>query len=97
MELGFFKLTLRTARQWTRSAPAARSPHRVALLCHAVWSARLHAGESVRCERGLVWLTQSGDARDYFLRAGESFTARRRGKVVAQACEYSQLRVEEKR
>ncbi len=50
-----------------------------------VWSAQLNVGERVRCGHGVIWLTQSGEARDFVLRAGQSFVAPRRGHVVAQA------------
>ena len=49
------------------------------------------------CERGIVWLTQSGDPTDYLLRAGDRFTAQSRGRVVAQAFEYSLLCIEKGR
>lgn len=55
----------------------------------------MRRGQRVICEHGVLWLTQSGDATDYLLPAGESFTAQARGHVVAQALEDSRLRVEE--
>ena len=95
MRLHVFKLILDAMRQWARCDPASRSPHCVALRQRAVWSAPLNVGEGVCCERGIVWLTQSGDTRDYLLRAGECFTVTRRGRIVAQAMEESLLRVGE--
>ena len=79
-------------RTFARRAGVGR--HRsVTLRPRAIWSETLQAGERVRCERGVVWLTQSGDPEDYILRAGDDFTATRRGRIVAQALEYSWLRV----
>ena len=36
----------------------------------------------VRCERGAVWVTQEGDARDRVLGPGQRLTLTRSGKVV---------------
>jgi hypothetical protein len=47
----------------------------------------------VRCERGIIWLTHSADPRDIILRAGESFTCVRDGKLVATALEPARLRI----
>ena len=41
-------------------------------------------GDVVVCLRGAVWLTQSGDIKDYALRSGERFVATGKGKVVIQ-------------
>ncbi len=95
MGLGLFKLTLEFARQWMRRAPVARSPQYVALHQGTVWSARLNAGESVCCKSGVLWLTQTGDATDYLLRAGEGFTATSPRCIVVQALEESRFRVEQ--
>lgn len=78
----------------TRPVAAPRCLPAVALGSRQLWSETLRVGERVRCEGGLVWLTQSGDATDYLLRAGESFTAQRRGRVVVQALEPASLCVE---
>lgn len=80
--------------RWLRFVPTAHSSCAAALPLHDLWSARLNTGESVRCERGVLWLTQSGDATDYLLRAGQSFTATRRARVVVQAMEESLFCVE---
>lgn len=63
----------------------------VALRPRQIWSANLRAGQSVRCERGVLWLTQSGEARDIILRVGQRWTAKRRGLAVAQAMGDSRL------
>lgn len=42
-------------------------------------------GMGVRVQAGRLWLTQEGDATDYFLAAGETFETSRPGSVVVQA------------
>ncbi|MDZ4184708.1 MAG: DUF2917 domain-containing protein [Desulfuromonadales bacterium] len=37
------------------------------------------------CRSGRIWLTQSGDSRDFLLREGEAFTAIQRGQIVLWA------------
>jgi hypothetical protein len=74
------------------AAPASPAP--VVLRPRQLWSGTLKAGAKVEVRRGVVWLTQSGAAADYILRAGQSFTASRRGRVVVQALEPSLLCVQ---
>jgi hypothetical protein len=45
------------------------------------------------CRSGRIWLTQSGDSRDFLLRAGESFTASRRGQLVLWALAEARVEV----
>jgi hypothetical protein len=44
------------------------------------------------CRSGRIWLTQSGDSRDFLLRAGESFSATRRGQLVLGA--FAEARID---
>ncbi len=44
-------------------------------------------GWRLRCEQGLLWVTQTHDNQDYLLRAGEEFRSGNNGKVVVQALE----------
>ncbi len=55
------------------------------LAAYEVWKARAVPKLKVTCERGIVWLTQSGDPLDYILHPGQSFLPTCRGKVVVQA------------
>lgn len=48
-------------------------------------------GERVEVRDGRVWITQTGDARDHVLEAGETFLPSRRGLVVVQALEPARL------
>jgi hypothetical protein len=43
------------------------------------------AGLSVTCRDGAVWITQSNDARDVVIEAGESFTLDRPGLALVAA------------
>lgn len=45
---------------------------------------KLGRGSKIRVLSGSVWLTQSSDPLDYFLRAGETLTVSRPGTVVIQ-------------
>lgn len=49
--------------------------------------------ENVRivCRSGRIWLTQSGDSRDFLLHAGESFTSKSRGQLVLWALAAAQV------
>jgi hypothetical protein len=46
---------------------------------------RLPRGARVRVLAGRVWITQEGDAHDWFLRCGESLRLPRTGRVVIEA------------
>ena len=49
------------------------------------------AGSGLRVQLGEVWVTQLGDIKDYFLRAGESMVLRRDGEVIAFAYKPTRL------
>ena len=66
----------------------------VALPKRGVWSEVLPQGTRICCERGILWLTQNDDLRDYILRAGETWTTPQRGHVVVQALETASWSVE---
>jgi hypothetical protein len=53
-----------------------------------------HPGARVRCVRGTLWLTQSGDAIDHVLGEGETFEVTSRGRVVIQALDPSRVRID---
>jgi hypothetical protein len=60
-------------------------------------SVELSVGDTVRCVRGQIWLTQEGDWRDYCLVAGVSFCADRKGQAVLSAIAGSSAVVVERR
>lgn len=50
-------------------------------------------GTSIRVWSGALWVTQEGDARDYYLTAGQSFTVERRGTTIATAMHSARISV----
>ena len=83
-----------TALRWNRCRNETARRESFVLPSRAVWSRMLQRGQSVNCERGTLWLTQSGDATDHLLHAGDCFTVQNRGKVVVQALKAGEFRVE---
>lgn len=73
----------------TLATACRNAPREVSLEALQIWSATLPAGTRVRCRRGVIWLTISGERGDWVLRAGESFTAPQCGLVVVQSLENS--------
>ena len=53
-------------------------------------------GRAVTVFRGLVWITQDGDARDVIVADGQSFTLDRPGLAIVQALRDSDLLMIEK-
>jgi hypothetical protein len=47
----------------------------------------------ILCRSGRIWLTQSGDSRDFLLRAGESFNAAQHGRIVLWALAETRIEV----
>jgi hypothetical protein len=61
---------------------AARVPHR------ATHELTAPPGRmTVHCRNGEAWITHDGDPRDVTLRANESYTADRRGRITLHALE----------
>jgi ferric-dicitrate binding protein FerR (iron transport regulator) len=58
----------------------------VRLAAGATLARPLHAGACIAVQSGRVWLTQSGDANDYFVDAGQRHVIARGGRVVIEAC-----------
>ena len=48
-------------------------------------------GSQIRCEQGVLWVTQDNDTRDIVLAAGESFQPDRKGTVLVYALERASL------
>ena len=42
-------------------------------------------GSTLSCDTGVLWVTQTGDRRDYILLTGDTVTVNNRGKVLVQA------------
>ena len=43
------------------------------------------AGARIAVQAGCIWLTQAGDANDYFVNAGDSHVVTRPGRVVIES------------
>ena len=42
-------------------------------------------GSTLFCDTGVLWVTQSGDRRDYVLTPGQEMVVTKRGKVLVEA------------
>ena len=57
----------------------------VRLAANATVARHLTAGARIAVQSGRIWLTQTGDANDYFVAAGQSHVVARGGRVVIEA------------
>jgi hypothetical protein len=46
---------------------------------------KMHPGMEVSCEKGILWVTQSGDYRDYLLTPGQKIVLKKHGSVLIEA------------
>ncbi len=69
-----------TLRQRQATVPDAV----VRLPAHATLARELAPGACIAVQSGRVWLTQTGDANDYFVGAGQRHVVARRGRVVIE-------------
>ena len=53
----------------------------------------IRRGAKISVVSGTAWVTQSDDAQDYFVNAGETLEVSHSGKVVAQGWPEARLRV----
>jgi hypothetical protein len=53
-------------------------------------------GGQISCIDGSCWITQEGDSRDHFLKAGQSFTSGK-GRLLVTALESARLQFQAKR
>lgn len=44
---------------------------------------------TIQCEKGILWITQTGDLRDHILYPGDRFTSRKRGRLLIEAMRES--------
>jgi len=58
----------------------------VRLSANATFTRALSAGACIAVQSGRVWLTQTGDANDYFVDAGQRHVIVRGGRVVIEGC-----------
>ena len=57
----------------------------IRLAGHATFARTLPAGACVAVQSGRIWLTQAGDANDYFVDAGQRHVVARGGRVVIES------------
>jgi hypothetical protein len=57
----------------------------VRLAAHATLARELRAGACIAVQCGRIWLTQTGDANDYFVDAGQRHVVARSGRVVIES------------
>ena len=57
----------------------------VRLAAHATIAGQLRAGACIAVQSGRIWLTQTGDANDYFVDAGQRHVMARGGRVVIES------------
>ena len=50
-------------------------------------------GTTVICEKGILWLTQSEDLKDYMLKPGEKMVINKRTNVLIQALSEAKLSI----
>jgi hypothetical protein len=46
---------------------------------------KLRSGMTLSCEKGILWVTQSGDRRDYLLTPGQNLVMKKHGRVLIEA------------
>ncbi len=65
--------------------PVAAPDTAIRLAAHATVAGHLRAGACITVQSGRVWLTQTGDANDYFVEAGQRHVVARAGRVVIES------------
>ncbi len=66
--------------------PAVEAPDTaIRLAAHATLAGRLPAGACIAVQSGRIWLTQTGDANDYVVEAGQRHVVTRGGRVVIES------------
>jgi hypothetical protein len=99
------RLTPRSTGPIFRELPApdravAEAPQRLPgefnLPARALWSIDPKPGMVIRCVSGNLWITQTGDARDTVLHAGEMFTPAIKGRVVVQALTDARISISDR-
>jgi hypothetical protein len=46
---------------------------------------KMRPGMALSCEKGILWVTQSGDLRDYLLTPGQNLVIKKHGRVLIEA------------
>ncbi len=75
---------LHLAPPLARRPAEARDPF-IRLAAHATLAGRLPAGACIAVHSGRIWLTQAGDANDYFIDGGQRHVVTRDAHVVIES------------
>jgi hypothetical protein len=51
-------------------------------------------GMALSCEKGILWVTQSGDFRDYLLTQGQNMVVKKHGRVLIEALRDVEFKIE---
>ena len=65
--------------------PDALPDTAIRLAARATVAGHLRAGACIAVQSGRIWLTQTGDANDYFVDAGQRHVVARDGRVVIES------------
>jgi len=76
------------------SLTRANSNGRFCLIGNGHVSIAAVPGLAIRVRKGTLWITQSRDAEDHVVHAGERFVADRAGKIVVSAFERGEVELE---
>ena len=72
-------------RPFLARLPAEAADTTIRLAGRATFARTLPAGACIAVQSGRVWLTQAGDANDYFVDAGQRHVVTRAGRVVMES------------
>jgi len=54
---------------------------------------KLKPGMELSCEKGILWVTQSGDYRDYLLAPGQNLVMKKHGRVLIEALREVEFKI----
>jgi len=54
---------------------------------------KLRPGMELSCEKGILWVTQSGDYRDYLLTPGKNLIMKKHGRVLIEALREVEFKI----
>jgi hypothetical protein len=92
MMLRLASLNLLTLLPFIRGERSKRRRY-IRIATSRIWTCTPRHAVVLRCERGVVWVTQTGELGDVVLHAGERWEFRRRRKVVVTALEDAALAI----
>ncbi|MGE5072035.1 MAG: DUF2917 domain-containing protein [Anaerolineae bacterium] len=50
---------------------------------------------AIECKQGVIWVTHTGEAQDYMLRAGRHYSPKGKGRLVIEAVDDACVDIEE--